>query len=88
MKGWVGHSYFRGAASYMDAITPACMHRTTTTENPTVPYLPPSSLKRLPSHRIFYGTAGEWVWLRAGLAVRPSAYVGRWLGTSPNIPYV
>jgi len=32
---------------------------------------PPSSLKRLPSHRIFYGTAGERVWLRAGLAVRP-----------------
>jgi len=30
-----------------------------------------SGLKRLPSHRIFYGTAGERVWLRAGLAVRP-----------------
>jgi|GEM_PF-7062525 len=30
-----------------------------------------SGLKRLPSQRIFYGTAGEWVWLRAGLAVRP-----------------
>ena len=30
-----------------------------------------SSLKRLPSQRIFYGTAGEWVWLRAGLVERP-----------------
>jgi ethanolamine ammonia-lyase small subunit len=54
----------------MDAITPACMHRTTTTENPTS-HTPTSSLKRLPSHRIFYGTAGERVWLRAGLAERP-----------------
>jgi hypothetical protein len=30
-----------------------------------------SSLKRLPSQRILYGTAGERGWLRAGLAERP-----------------
>jgi len=32
-----------------------------------------TSLKRLPSQGIFYGTAGEWVWLRAGFAERPGS---------------
>jgi hypothetical protein len=45
-----------------------CPKLTTTSTPPTPPL---SSLKRLPSHRIFYGTAGEWGWLRAGLAERP-----------------